>query len=62
MQEETVTITKQKYYELLCAEAELALLESGGVDNWDWYSESLYGDGDDNLDTLTAAIKKEVWG
>lgn len=37
----TVTITKEEYFRLRCAEVELGMLEAGGVDNWDWYGESL---------------------
>ena len=38
---ETVTITTERYSELLDVERELLALHAGGVDNWDWYSESL---------------------
>lgn len=38
---ETVTISKKEYEGLLRSEAELAALEAGGVDNWEWYHESL---------------------
>ena len=41
MTEETITISKTRYKELLRTEKELAALEAGGVDNWEWYSESL---------------------
>ena len=34
-------ISKERYEELLDAEMKLSCLEAGGVDNWDWYSESL---------------------
>ena len=33
-------ITKSQLVELLMAEAKLNALESGGVDNWEWYGES----------------------
>lgn len=36
-----VEITRQRYEELLMAEKELMALHAGGVDNWEWYSESL---------------------
>lgn len=36
-----VTISSDRYEELLKAEAELNALHAGGVDNWDWYDESL---------------------
>ena len=41
MSEETITITKKKYDNMLYQCRILAALEAGGVDNWDWYSESL---------------------
>lgn len=41
------TISKNEYEELLDRNRKLSALEAGGVDNWEWYSESLsqyYGD------------------
>ncbi len=38
---EMVTITKLEYEDLLDAEAKLSALEAGGVDNWEWYGDSL---------------------
>lgn len=37
----TVTITTIEYLRLLDDSKKLAALEAGGVDNWEWYSESL---------------------
>lgn len=37
----TVVIPMERYLELLKAEAELDKLHAGGVDNWEWYEESL---------------------
>lgn len=39
--EKNVTISRDRYLELLEAEAVLAALESGGVDNWMWYDDSI---------------------
>jgi len=39
--EPTITITKAKYDELLLAQRKLDALEAGGVDNWEWYDDSL---------------------
>lgn len=39
--EETVTLTKKEYWELRRSAFKLDCLEAGGVDNWDWYDESL---------------------
>lgn len=39
--EETVTITRKEYESLLDDRRWRSALESGGVDNWEWYSESL---------------------
>lgn len=38
---ETITITVKEYKQLLADQRELDALHAGGVDNWDWYSESL---------------------
>lgn len=35
------TLSWQEYQDLLCDSEKLAALEAGGVDNWEWYSESL---------------------
>lgn len=34
-------VPEKRLRELLKAEARLAALEAGGVDNWEWYSDSL---------------------
>lgn len=41
MAEELMTISLKRYRELLDSEKKLNALEAGGVDNWEWYSESL---------------------
>jgi hypothetical protein len=35
------TITKEEYDELVDRDRKLTALECGGVDNWEWYGESL---------------------
>lgn len=37
----TITISKKEYRELLKDSEWRLRLEGGGVDNWDWYGESL---------------------
>ena len=34
-------IPMEEYVELIKAKVRLELLEAGGVDNWDWFDESL---------------------
>lgn len=41
MSEETVTISKKEYLSLLDDQSWRIALKSGGVDNWEWYYESL---------------------
>lgn len=41
MSEETITITKKEYRFLKKDSAMLTALENGGVENWEWYGESL---------------------
>ena len=36
-----ITISVVEYTQLLDAQNKLSALKSGGVDNWEWYSESL---------------------
>jgi hypothetical protein len=38
---ETVTISKTEYDQLIEDQLILQALYAGGVDNWDWYDESL---------------------
>ena len=39
--DETVVLSKKDYEELKKRAATLSALEAGGVDNWEWYSDSL---------------------
>ncbi len=55
-----IKITKEEYIRLRMCEEELNRLEIGGVDNWEWYSESLYPDDKDDLDTFEEKLIKEV--
>lgn len=36
-----VEITEERYKELIDREKKLLALEAGGVDNWEWYADSL---------------------
>ena len=45
--EEMVTITKKEYDELLKDSEILYKLHRGGVDNWEWYYESLKDEDDE---------------
>ena len=51
--EETVTISKKEYFNLLQRDLELASLEQAGVDNWEWYSESK-----DDLDNMILELSE----
>ena len=43
---EAVIIPKNEFASLLRDSDKLRRLEYGGVDNWEWYGESLYSDED----------------
>lgn len=43
---EAIIIPKNEFASLLRDSDKLRRLEYGGVDNWEWYSESLYSDED----------------
>jgi len=60
MTTDNITITKTEYNKLLHAAEKLSRLERGGVDSWEWYSESLarqegddFNSDDEALDVLT---------
>ena len=46
MQTTDIIVPKEEYIQLKIAAYKLQLLEVGGVDNWSWYSESLYQNSD----------------
>lgn len=45
MTEETITLPLKEYQKLKDAEFMLQCLHAGGVDNWEWYGESLQDGG-----------------
>lgn len=59
--EETITISKTEYYYLRCNKLELERLEAGGVDNWEWYGESLNPDGEPSLTEAEETLYKEIF-
>ena len=44
---EAIIIPKNEFADLLRDSDKLNRLECGGVDNWDWYDESLNNDNED---------------
>lgn len=60
--EGNVTIAKQEYARLLVSEMTLNRLEMGGVDNWEWYGESLNPDDEPNIDEAEETIITHVKG
>ena len=63
---DTVTISKEKYYDLLVARQTLLMLEGGGVDNWNWYCESLWpGEdegGGETIDDYKKGLRMKMFG
>lgn len=62
---ETVEISKLHYFNLLLAEEKLSRLRVGGVDNWEGYGRSLYGDEYievQDWDEFEEELKAKVWG
>lgn len=54
----TVSMPRSKYLALLNADEKLNRLAAGGVDNWDWYGDSLYPDEGEGYDV--ACEKNEI--
>jgi hypothetical protein len=55
-----ITIPIKEYIDLLIDSEKLSRLEQGGVDNWEWYSDSLYkfnGDLDEWIEELKKKYK-----
>lgn len=55
-----VTISKDECLRLLLDSACLGLLEAGGVDNWDWYGDSLSPDDGDGIEEATTRLTAKV--
>ena len=53
-----ITISKKEYLSLLVTAEVLTRLEIGGVDNWEWYGESL--NNDDLIDLDTWKTQEEI--
>ena len=54
-------ITKEEYFRLKKSELELNRLENGGVDNWEWYGESLNPDGEEDIEIAIENLRKEIF-
>lgn len=60
---DTIEITKLEYYSLLETAERLSRLEAGGVDNWHYYGDAIYGeDNEESMDAWEERTKKEVFG
>lgn len=53
-------VLKEEYIKLKVAAEELSRLNAGGVDNWEWYGESLNPDGEPTLDEFKDALIKKL--
>ena len=58
--EGTVTITKDEYLELRMYEEKFSRLESGGVDNWEWYWESLHPKDQPSLEEVYEKLRQKL--
>ena len=54
-----IEASKEVVEELVLAHAELRALQSGGVDNWSWYSESLEEGG---FYKFYDKVEEDKWG
>ena len=60
METSKVEVSKERLAKLLRKEQELRLLENGGVDNWEWYGDSLNPDDGITYDDITDMSDDEV--
>ena len=59
MKEKQITISVKEYIHLKQKELELELLEGGGVDDWEWYGDSL-NPNDEKFDDIMYELKKDI--
>jgi len=59
MNNNKIEIEKSEYISLLVAQERLSRLEIGGVDNWDWYGESLNPEDEPDMDEFKENLEKE---
>lgn len=57
-----ITISQNRYRELLISELKLQMLEAGGVDNWQGYDDSLSPTGYDSFWQQQKDINNEIFG
>ena len=57
---EQITISKTEFLRLKIVEEKLDRLELGGVDNWEWYGESLNPEGQLDFDEFKENEKLRV--
>ena len=55
-----VTISRAEYLSLRLSAEKLAMLEAGGVDNWEWYGESLWPGEGETYEDVQTQVEKEV--
>lgn len=60
METNKVEISKERLAKLLRKEQELRLLENGGVDDWEWYGDSLNPDAGITYDEIQDMSDDEV--
>ena len=60
METNKVEISKERLAKLLRKEQELKLLENGGVDNWEWYGDSLNSNNGITYDDIQDMSDDEV--
>ena len=53
-----IKISPSEYRSLLKDAEKLARLEAGGVDNWEWYGDSLYPDGEERFDEFCDEVDR----
>jgi len=58
--EGNVTISKKLYLRLQIDSEILTRLEVGGVDNWEWFEESLNPEGEPNIDEFKENEKVRI--
>lgn len=55
-----IQVDEKRLAELLREEWKLRALERGGVDNWDWYDDSLFPEDNETLDDIEDTSDEKI--
>lgn len=58
---EMIEIPKMEYFNLRQDSEKLSRLEQGGVENWNWYGDSVHGSDKQDWDEFVEELREEIY-